>query len=224
MVRRLFFITLVCASLKAAAQQLPQLETEEPVKALYKMDLMRAAQGTLQISREGRLNNNTNWQIGVMGTYATTRGLAKPYLRAQDFSYLDAATNIRYSLYDVEAKGFGLNLQLKKYLGPRPEVFKGFYSGPEFFVRYLNLVSPYFDRITQEQKEISRNLYLGYAGYMTGYQVFIRDVIALDLYLGGGFFYSQYENAAGPTRFRSNYQVDYTGIYLNAGLLIGIVN
>jgi hypothetical protein len=218
-----YVISALVLSLSAGAQELPALQVSEPIKSIYKLDIFRAGQGTIQIAREGRLNDRNTWQLALMGTYASTRGLAKPYLRAQEFSYYDTETQSTYNLYDVEARGAGINFQLKRYLGNEPELFKGFYSGPEIFVRFLNLHSPVFVPGSGEQKEIVRDLYLGFAGYMFGYQHIIREVISLDIYLGGGLFYSQYGDQSSPTRYRNNFQVDYTGIFFNTGIYIGVV-
>ncbi|MDQ3191076.1 MAG: hypothetical protein M3Q58_05730 [Bacteroidota bacterium] len=217
----LLFITVIPKEIHA--QENDPLNENEEVNSIYKLDLFRVAQGTMQLSRETGLKNNWTYNIGLMGTYASTRGLARPYLRAQEFSYTDA-NNFVYYLDNVEAIGYGINLQFRKYLGNRAESFSGYYAGPEIFFRQLFLSSLVYDYTTREQKEISRNLYLGYAGYMVGYQKIIRQIISLDLYFGGGFFYSQYDDSPSHNRFRRSYQIDYTGFYLNTGILIGVVN
>jgi hypothetical protein len=48
-------------------------------------------------------------------------------------------------------------------------------------------------------------------------------MLSIDSYVGGGFFLSKYDDQDGLTRFRNVYQIDYTGFYLNMGVLIGIV-
>ncbi|HET6244235.1 MAG: DUF3575 domain-containing protein [Bacteroidetes bacterium] len=218
----LVFFFVAFLPLKIKAQEFDTLKPKEEIKSLYKLDLVRTVQGTMQLSREAAMKNNWTYQIGLMGTYASTRGLAKPYLEAQDFSYTDAQ-NFTYYLDNVEARGYGINLQFRKYLGKNAEEFKGFYASPELFFRQLSISSLIFDNSVNEQKEIKRNLYLGYAGYMLGFQKIILKVVSLDLYFGGGFFYSQYDDSSSPTRFRKSYQVDYTGFYLNSGVLIGVV-
>lgn len=219
----IFFIFISIMPGKAQAQEIDTLNGSEAIKSIYKLDLFRTVQGTIQLSREASLKNEWTYQIGLMGTYASTRGLARPYLRAQEFSYTDA-NNILYYLNNVEATGYGANIQFRKYLGKMPEKYKGYYASPELFFRQLFLSSLVYDFNLNKEIEIKRNLYLGYAGYMIGYQKIIREVIALDIYLGGGFFYSQYADESSHTRFRKSYQVDYTGFYLNSGILIGIVN
>jgi hypothetical protein len=185
----------------------------------FKLDLFRAVQGTIQLTHEHRISSNYSLNIGLMGTYASTRGLAKPYLKAQDFSYKDATTNTIYALENVEALGYGVNFQLRKYLSKLPSSsLTGFYLAPELFYRRLNLTS-----LVATNLEVKRILNLGYIGYAFGYQKNWRDIVCIDTYLGGGFFLSQYTDEPRLTRFRNNYQVDFTGIYFNMGVLIGVV-
>ena len=185
----------------------------------YKLDLFRAVQGTIQLTREQRISSRYSINIGVMGTYASTRGLAKPYLKAQDFVYVDATTNKIYSLENVEALGYGVNFQLRKYLSKYPtKELKGFYLAPELFYRRL-----YLSSLIETNIEVKRNLNLGYIGYALGYQKIWKDIVCLDTYVGGGFFLSQYTNESHLTRYRNNYQVDFTGMYFNMGVLIGYV-
>jgi hypothetical protein len=47
------------------------------------------------------------------------------------------------------------------------------------------------------------------------------NVICIDAYAGGGFFYSQYAGDNFPTKDKTNYQLDYTGVYLNGSIAIG---
>jgi hypothetical protein len=188
-------------------------------KKIYKLELFRAVQGTIQFSQEYSIGSNYSMHVGLMGTYASTRGLAKPYLSVQEFKYTDASTNTIYTLDDVEALGYGVNFQFRKYLTRSPlNPLHGFYISPELFYRRLNLTS-----LVSEDKEIKRTLNLGYVGYAMGYQRIIRDIISLDTYVGGGFFLSQYTDEAHLTRYRNNYQIDFTGMYFNMGVMIGIV-
>ncbi len=185
----------------------------------YKLDLFRAVQGTIQLTREQRISSRYSVNIGAMGTYASTRGLAKPYLKAQDFSYKDAITNKVYALEDVEALGYGFNFQLRKYLSKySTKTLSGFYLAPELFYRRLHLTS-----LVETNLEIKRILNLGFIGYALGYQKIWKDIVCLDTYVGGGFFLSQYTDESHLTRYRNNYQVDFTGMYFNMGVLIGFV-
>ncbi len=185
-----------------------------------KLDLFRAVQGTIQLTHEHLISPSYSLSIGLMGTYASTRGLAKPYLSVQEFSYKDVNANKIYTLDEVEALGYGINIQFRKYLAKFPsKQLKGFYLGPELFYRRLNLTS----LVENEAKEINRKLNLGYVGYVLGYQKIIRDIICLDTYIGGGFFLSQYSDEQHLTHYRNNYQIDFTGMYFNMGVLVGIV-
>ena len=185
----------------------------------FKLDLFRSVQGTIQLTHEHRISSRYSINIGVMGTYASTRGLAKPYLKAQDFSYKDATTNKVYALENVEALGYGVNFQFRKYLAHSPsKALAGFYLAPELFYRRLHLTS-----LVETNLEIKRILNLGYVGYALGYQKNWKDIVCIDTYIGGGFFLSQYTDEAHLTRFRNNYQVDFTGMYFNMGVLVGII-
>ena len=186
---------------------------------ILKLDLFRAVQGTIQLTNERRISSRYTLNVGLMGTYASTRGLAKPYLNAQAFTYNDVGANKVYTLDNVEALGYGINFQIRKYLAKIPsKQLRGFYLAPEFFYRRLYLTS-----LVAESKEIKRTLNLGYVGYAFGYQKLIRGIICLDTYVGGGFFLSQYTDEKRLTRYRNNYQVDFTGMYFNMGVLVGIV-
>lgn len=189
----------------------------------YKWDLFRAIQGSLQISREQAINDRLSLNIGLIGTYASTRGLAKPYLKMQNFEYTEKSTNTIFTLSEVQAIGGGVNLQLRKYLGKTPKVGSGFYITPEVFYRTLYLESEAYNNKTLSNQTINRVLKLGYAGYSVGYQKIYREMLSIDSYLGGGFFLSKYNDESNLTRFRNVYQLDYTGFYLNIGVLIGIV-
>lgn len=189
----------------------------------YKWDLFRAIQGSIQISREQAINNRYSFNIGLIGTYASTRGLAKPYLKMQNFEYTEKSTNTIFNLSEVQALGGGFNLQLRRYLGKNPTVGSGFYLTPEVFYRFLNLESESLNPKTKMNQTINRKLKLGYLGYSVGYQKIYKEMLSIDSYLGGGFFMSKYEDQDGLTRFRNVYQIDYTGFYLNMGVLIGIV-
>jgi hypothetical protein len=159
----------------------------------------------------------------LIGTYASTRGLAKPYLKMQNFEYTEKSTNTIFNLSEVQALGGGFNLQLRRYLGKNPTVGSGFYLTPEVFYRFLNLESESLNPKTKMNQTINRKLKLGYLGYSVGYQKIYKEMLSIDSYLGGGFFMSKYEDQDGLTRFRNVYQIDYTGFYLNMGVLIGIV-
>lgn len=189
----------------------------------YKWDLFRAIQGSIQISREQAINNRYSVNIGLIGTYASTRGLAKPYLKLQNFEYTEKSTNTIFNLSEVQALGGGFNLQLRRYLGKNPTVGSGFYLTPEIFYRFLNLESEALNPKTKMNQTINRKLKLGYLGYSVGYQKIYKEMLSIDSYVGGGFFMSKYEDQDGLTRFRNVYQIDYTGFYLNMGVLIGIV-
>jgi hypothetical protein len=210
--RLLLFSILFCAGVKAQ-------DTTKHV--IYKWDLFRAIQGTFQISREQKLVNNKSLNIGLMGTYASTRGLAKPYLKAQEFSYKDATTNTTYNLDDIQVLGFGIDIQLRKYLAKNKNIFSGFYIAPEIFYRKLFLESSVF--VNNTQSTINRKLDLGYIGYSVGYQKIYKDMLTIDGYLGGGLFLSKYNDESTFTKFRTNYQLDYSGIYFNMGVLVGIL-
>ena len=189
----------------------------------YKWDLFRAVQGTIQLSREQSIGEKHTLNIGLMGTYASTRGLAKPYLKAQNFEYKDPSSTVIYGLENVQVLGSGVNIQLRKYLGKSPVVGSGFYLTPEVFYRFLNLESEVYNSVKSSSETIRRALNLGYIGYSLGYQKILREMLSIDSYIGGGFFLSKYDDQSKLTKYRNSYQVDYTGFYLNMGILIGIV-
>jgi hypothetical protein len=216
MKNKIILISLFCLGLNVFSQENSRFVN-------YKWDLFRAVQGTIQITREQAINHKYALNIGLMGTYASTRGLAKPYLESQKFEYYEKATNETYNLSNVQSVGGGINLQFRRYLGKNPIVGHGFYITPELFYRILNLESIVYSSTILTNKTITRTLNLGYLGYSVGYQKIYRDMLTLDGYIGGGFFVSKYNDMNVLTRYRNAYQIDYTGFYLNMGVLIGIV-
>ena len=85
-------------------------------KVVYTFDLFRASQGSMQINREVYISPKRTLVFGLIGTYASTKGIAKPYLKAQSFEYTNTESSITYNLEDVQALGLGVNLKSKKYL------------------------------------------------------------------------------------------------------------
>ncbi len=217
---RLSFI-IICFTSIVKAQSGDTLKGKKQV--YYKLDLFRAVQGTIQLTREQLITGRVSYAVGLMGTYASTRGLAKPYLKSQDFKYKDKTANITYQLSDVQAIGYGINLQLRNYLEKSTSLGKGYYIAPEVFYRKLFLESLVVDVMTLHDKIVNRKLNLGYVGYSFGYQRIWRDVVSLDTYLGGGLFLSKYEDESQLTKYRNAYQIDFSGFYMNMGVLIGIL-
>jgi hypothetical protein len=193
-------------------------------RTIYKWDLFRAVQGTFQVSTEKTITNKSSLVVGLMGTYASTRGLAKPYLKAQDFTYKDAVSNVSYNLDNIQALGFGIDVQLRKYLEKKQLGLRGFYIAPEVFYRKLFLESEIYNKVSLNNETIKRKLNLGYLGYSIGYQKIYKEMLAIDGYVGGGLFLSKYEDENNFTRYRHAYQLDYSGIYFNMGILVGILN
>ena len=196
---------------------------ESPKFVNYKWDLFRASQGTFQVTREQSISKRNTLNIGLMGTYASTRGLAKPYLKAQKFEYYETTSKMYYNLEEVQVLGWGVNFQIRTYHSKANSNGSGFYTTPEVFYRLLSLQSQVSDKTMLIDKSIRRTLNLGYIGYSIGYQSIYREALSIDGYLGGGFFISKYADQSSFTKYRNTYQVDYTGFYLNIGVLIGIV-
>jgi hypothetical protein len=218
MFNRLFFLFLITFfSFAYQAQELNDSLNKNRV--VYTFDLFRAFQGSMQVNREVYITPNRTFVIGLIGTYASTKGIAKPYLNAQSFEYTNYDLNKTYNLEDVQALGLGINLKSKKYLNSN---FEGFYVTPELFYRHLSLQSLVFDASLVKEIEVKRELDLAYFGYALGYQKIWKKVVAIDSYLGGGFFYSKYSDEKNVVKYRNPYQIDYTGFYFNAGILIGI--
>jgi Protein of unknown function (DUF3575) len=186
--------------------------------SVYRMDFFRAVQGTIQLAKELKISRCSSLSLAGMGTFASTRGLAKPYLKAQEFNYIEPTSNLKYNLNDVEVKGFGINLQFRRY---HDSTFSGWYIAPELFYRKLFLSSE-VSTSTQNNIDVTRQLHLAYIGYSLGYQKIFRDAIVIDAALGGGFFYSHYQNEKSFTKYRNNYQIDFTGFYLNASFSVGL--
>jgi len=234
---RAFIILCACFYFSAHAQQLntKELDTTDN-RHHYTLDVMRVVQGTFQFGREFYFAQNKSLKTSILFTWATSKGLAKPYLSAQKFTYEKRDT--LWNLNETELLGGGLNFQWREYF-TRGNIDKmqkrlGAYAGPELFFRFckVSAYGSYFDSSTNTQIQyidsygipqiINRNLFLGFIGYSVGYQkALINDNLLLDLYVSGGFFFSKYDDDNGLTQGRRSPMVDYTGPYLNVGIGLG---
>jgi len=233
---RAFIILCACFYFSGHAQQLntKELDTTEN-RHHYTLDAMRVVQGTMQFGRELYFNKHNSLKTSVLITWAKSEGLAKPYLKAQNFKYTNNDTV--WTLIDTDLKGAGLNLHWREYF-TRGQMDKmqnrlGAYAGPEVFFRFCRveaygtfkdstMINPV--KFTKDGIEapIYRNLFLGFIGYSVGYQkALINDNLLLDLYVSGGFFFSKYDDEHGLTQRRRSPMVDYTGPYLNVGIGLG---
>ncbi len=194
--------------------------------AHYTLDMMRVVQGSIQFGREWNLGKNKSLKTCILFTWAQSKGLAKPYLNAQKFTYTDEQA-VKYNLNETELLGGGLNLQWRNYYSRKSKAMferTGAYSGPEVFFRFckVNALGNKLTDLAAKPIDVNRSLFLGFAGYSVGYQkALFNNNLLLDLYLSGGFFISKYDDEPSFTVRRKAYQVDYTGPYLNAGIGLG---
>ena len=65
--------------------------------AHYTLDMMRVVQGSIQFGREWNLGKNKSLKTCILFTWAQSKGLAKPYLNAQKFTYTDEQA-VKYNL------------------------------------------------------------------------------------------------------------------------------
>ena len=184
-------------------------------------DIFRAYQGTLQLNFEKSVFRNSSLCVGLMGTWSQSNGIAKLYLGAQAFDMQTADGKSIDKIEETELTGPGINIKYKSYIGKHPEVMNGLWFGPEVFYRQLSVKGTYYEN--QNLLIARKTLYLGYAGYAIGLQKTMFDVLCFDTYIGGGFFYSKYSGDDFPTKNKQNYQIDYTGVYLNGSIAIGII-
>ncbi|OFY70913.1 MAG: hypothetical protein A3G23_12395 [Bacteroidetes bacterium RIFCSPLOWO2_12_FULL_37_12] len=199
-----------------------KLPSNEPsARTIYTVDFFRLVQGTFELSREKPFTKNRSLHIALLGTYASTKGLAKPYLEAQDFSYTKSYTGIDQR--SKELRGGGVNIQVRNYLGKNPTLFEGFFLSSEFIARYLFINSLVYDYELESERELNSEMIQGYLGYNVGWQKIFRHVVSLDFHVGGGFWYSKYSNEKKPTKYQQSYQLDYTGFFFNSGILVGII-
>ena len=220
---RLLRISFLILYLTPFAKANSEDTLKEERQVYYKLDLFRAVQGTIQLTREQLITDRISYAVGLIGTYASTRGLAKPYLTSQEFTYKDNITKVTYQLSNVQAIGYGINLQLRNYLEKTTIKGRGYYIAPELFYRKLFLESLVVDATSLQDKTLKRNLNLGYVGYSFGYQRVWHDVVSFDTYIGGGLFLSKYMDETQLTKYRNAYQIDFTGFYMNMGVLIGVL-
>ena len=216
------FISLLILPISFFAQSGQTADTVTRNKKMHiTFDTFRAFQGTLQLNFEKPVFRNSSLCVGLMGTWSQSNGIAKLYLGAQSFDMTTAEGKTIDKFENTELTGLGINLKYKSYLGKHPEVMNGLWFGPEVFYRQLGVQGTYFDN--RNLQIAKKTLYLGYAGYAIGLQKTLFDVLCFDTYIGGGFFYSKYSGDDFPTKNKQNYQIDYTGVYLNGSIAIGIV-
>jgi len=183
-------------------------------------DLFRAFQGSLQLNIEKPTTKKASICVGLIGTWAQSGGMGSLYLKAQSFDMAVSSNGAKIqNINNTQLKGAGINLKYKMYIGKHPIVMHDLWFGPEVFYRQLSIYGQYNDGA--ETKMAHKTLFLGYGGYAVGWQKMLFNVICVDAYAGGGFFYSQYSGDTFPTKDKSNYQLDYTGVYLNGSIAIG---
>lgn len=236
MLRHLLILNL-CFCITVYAQQPNTTDTDTlDNRHHYTLDMMRVVQGTIQFGREFYIAQNKSIKTSLLFTWAKSKGLAKPYLSAQNFTFTSRDTS--WNLNETELLGGGLNFQFREYFtkGNLDKMQKrlGAFAGPELFFRFCNVSAygSYFDSIRNAQIQytdnngnpqiINRNLFLGFMGYSVGYQnAIFNDNLLFDVYVSGGFFFSKYGDEATFTQGRRSPMVDYTGPYLNVGIGLG---
>mgnify|MGYP003336395852 CR=1 FL=1 len=62
--------------------------------------MMRVVQGSIQFGREWNLGKNKSLKTCILFTWAQSKGLAKPYLNAQKFTYTDEQA-VKYNLNEM---------------------------------------------------------------------------------------------------------------------------
>ena len=204
----------------ALAQTLSQNDSSQTSNHVHiTFDLLRAFQGSLQVNCEKPVTRKASVCFGLIGTWAQSGGMGSLYLKAQDFQMAASNGVILDRVDKTQLKGAGINVKYKIYLGKKPIVMQGLWFGPELFYRQLSVKGQYND--FEGRKIAQKTLFLIYAGYALGWQKMILNVLCLDAYFGGGFFYSKYAGDTFPTKDRRNFQLDYTGVYLNGSIAIG---
>jgi len=110
---RAFIILCACFYFSAHAQQLntKELDTAEN-RHHYTLDAMRVVQGTWQFGRELYFNKHNSLKTSVLITWAKSEGLAKPYLKAQNFKYTNNDTV--WTLIDTDLKGAWVKFTLAR--------------------------------------------------------------------------------------------------------------
>ena len=184
-------------------------------------DLFKLAQGSLQVNYERPVTRRSALCVGFIGTWSQSTGLAKIYLKAQDFDMKSSSGQTITNVDKTQVVGAGINLKYKVYLGKNPTAMTGWWWSPELFYRQLKITGEYTEN--SQIMQASKTLYLSYLGYAVGRQSTLFKVLCVDYYAGGGFFFSQYKGESFHTTDRANYQLDYTGVYLNGSIAIGFV-
>jgi len=218
----------------------PRVDTESDPQFIYDykssimLDPVRLLEGTFCLSYERILNSRFSINVGGMATYSTKQGLSNYYFTNQSFAFLDAATNA-YSKYQGQVmSGGGLNIQFRNYLlannPSRQKAPLGLYVAPQFMYSRMTITGNYsvmeetdpgvFETV---DKKITQHLNIFAGGVILGMKVPLFKVLAIDLFAGGNFRLSKYNNEDGFTKNKNWFNFDFSGVSPVAGIAIGIL-
>ena len=202
----------------------------KPFTKAITFNVTRIFEGTLQLNYEKAIKKNLSFEVSLLGTYVTQRGIGGGYLQNQVLGFSDMATNSYVSYYGKMINGLGGIVRLKNYLLTRVNSKSnapiGLYAAPQLMYRRIWITGnqyggDYYPMIVQ--KEITRNLDVIQGGVILGSKFVIAKVLCLDVYMGGVMRLSKYYNESTFTKYKKWNNIDYSGILPTVGINIGIL-
>ncbi|MDA3822203.1 MAG: hypothetical protein PF450_06275 [Bacteroidales bacterium] len=188
-------------------------------------------EGSMEMSLERVLNQGNSLEISAMATYASPKGISSYYLSNQSFEYFSDASSSFIPYSSESITGYGGSFSWRNYLQARTvpgySAPGGLYVAPRIMARRLTLSG--FDHVYFEEDdayrtvEVIQKLNVFSGGILAGWQFVIRNVITVDVYLGGMIRLSKYDGIEGFTKYKGIQNIDFSGVMPTAGVKFGIV-
>lgn len=208
------------------------IDTSAPkqIKWVIGMDPARLFEGTMMISVERVFGKTFSLQGSVLGTYVSRNGFGGGYLNSMTLESYDSRTNSYFPYSSDQLSGFGFALEVKNYLGSGSKAPFGIYASAQVLYRHIVIegtwpyyCNDYYDDYCWPSDNFKQKLNMIRTGFFLGYKFTIGNVVSLDLFAGGVFRLSGYENEPHLTKLKNWKSIDYTGVLPSAGITIGIL-
>jgi len=218
----------------------PHIDAEEiPVfnpeyHSAIMIDPVRLMEGTFYMSFEKTISPAFSFNVGGMATYSTNQGISNYFFTNQSFALFDASTK-EYRSYNGEVmSGGGINFQLRNYLMAnhpgRKKAPLGLYAAPQLMYRRIKIKGNYSEQVQVEsggwelqKKEVTQHLNIYAGGVILGLKLPLFNALAIDIFAGGNIKLSSYTNEDSFTKYKSLFNIDFSGVSPVAGIAIGIL-
>jgi len=200
-------------------------------KYVVSMLPVRLFEGSMEITAERALNKGNSIELSAIATYATNKGIARYYMSNQSLEYYSLSSSMYVPYTSENISGLGGSLSWRNYLLARTHpgylAPGGPYVAPTTMYRRLTLSG--FETVYNEEEEIyetvevTQKLHVFSGGFVAGWQFLIRDVVTVDVYMGGMIRLSKYDGEDEFTKYKGLQNIDYSGVMPTIGLKLGIV-